>query len=383
MRNAERRNGTGCPPRTRQERSAVYRTVSTTVQPAAVSAGVRADLLQPGSDDTRGHTRNRGRHVHGQDRRHHRGDAPRALPICSGAARVHPEDETGNCVRWACRPGRTSSSARWCACCWRRTTSRRSPPVRTGSDPDGAATPRCGRWPTPGPERRGSSRETSPTASAVLIIRNHDPDPGGEDPRQAVSAAGAQHAHGRIPGGLAVSRHVQRRAAGRCRVTRPVHDLPAQVGRLRRDGSHPAIHPRDVAHGQPRARRDPASTLAGPPTRQPGHGPGPAAADAPHPSQDPYDPGYRRLRYTRYADDHLLGFIGPKAEAEQIKDQLATFLRDELKLELNPDKTLVTHARTRAARYLGYEITTQHSDTRSPAADGRSTGRSRCACHWM
>ena len=82
------------------------------------------------------------------------------------------------------------------------------------------------------------------------------------------------------------------------------------------------------------------------------------------PSQDPNDPGYRRLRYTRYADDHLLGFIGPKAEAEQIKDQLAAFLREELKLELNPGKTLVTHARTRAARYLGYEIITQHSDTK-------------------
>jgi hypothetical protein len=25
------------------------------------------------------------------------------------------------------------------------------------------------------------------------------------------------------------------------------------------------------------------------------------------------------LRYSRYADDHLLGFIGPKAEAEKIK----------------------------------------------------------------
>jgi len=80
------------------------------------------------------------------------------------------------------------------------------------------------------------------------------------------------------------------------------------------------------------------------------------------PSQDPYDPGYRRLRYSRYADDHLLGFTGPKAEAEHIKDQLAEFLRDELKLELSAAKTLITHARTRAARYLGYEIITQHAD---------------------
>jgi hypothetical protein len=39
----------------------------------------------------------------------------------------------------------------------------------------------------------------------------------------------------------------------------------------------------------------------------------------------PYDPGYRRLWYSRYADDHLLGFIGPKAEAEDIKARLAQF----------------------------------------------------------
>jgi group II intron reverse transcriptase/maturase len=80
------------------------------------------------------------------------------------------------------------------------------------------------------------------------------------------------------------------------------------------------------------------------------------------PFGDPSDPGYRRLRYSRYADGHLLGFTGPKAEAEEIKDQLARFLRDELALELSPEKTLVTHARTRAARYLGYEITVQHAD---------------------
>ena len=80
------------------------------------------------------------------------------------------------------------------------------------------------------------------------------------------------------------------------------------------------------------------------------------------PYGDPTDPGYRRLRYIRYADDHLLGFIGPKAEAEEIKDQLAAFLRETLALELNQSKTLITHARTRAARFLGYEITVQHCD---------------------
>src|SRR6266496_2061797 len=48
------------------------------------------------------------------------------------------------------------------------------------------------------------------------------------------------------------------------------------------------------------------------------------------PAGDPRDPGYRRLRYCRYADDHLLGFAGPKAEAEQIRQRLAQFLRDDL-----------------------------------------------------
>jgi len=81
-------------------------------------------------------------------------------------------------------------------------------------------------------------------------------------------------------------------------------------------------------------------------------------------SKDPRDPGYRRLRYARYADDHLLGFAGPKAEAEEIKARLAQFLRDDLRLEPAQDKTLVTHARTGAAKFLGYEITVQHADHR-------------------
>jgi len=53
------------------------------------------------------------------------------------------------------------------------------------------------------------------------------------------------------------------------------------------------------------------------------------------------------------ATHHLLGFAGPRAEAEQIKQHLAQFLRDELKLELSQEKTLITHARTGAARFLG------------------------------
>lgn len=88
------------------------------------------------------------------------------------------------------------------------------------------------------------------------------------------------------------------------------------------------------------------------------------------PSKNTLDPGYRRLRYIRYADDHLLGFIGPRSEAEEIKASLGRFLHDELGLELSQDKTLITHARTQPARFLGYDITTEGSPR---VTDGRRT----------
>ena len=100
------------------------------------------------------------------------------------------------------------------------------------------------------------------------------------------------------------------------------------------------------------------------------------------PSQDPDDPGYRRLRYVRYADDSLLGFAGPKAEAEEIKQRLAEFLRDELKLELSQDKTLITHARSQRGavpRLRDHRAST--TTARSPGGKrSRSTARSGCAC---
>ena len=95
------------------------------------------------------------------------------------------------------------------------------------------------------------------------------------------------------------------------------------------------------------------------------------------PGNDPMDPGYRRLRYCRYADDHLLGFTGPKAEAEEIKERLARFLRETLGLELNAAKTLITHARSQRARFLGYDITVQHSDTQRTG--GRRTANGNIA----
>ena len=79
-------------------------------------------------------------------------------------------------------------------------------------------------------------------------------------------------------------------------------------------------------------------------------------------SRDPDDPDFRRLWYVRYADDFLLGFSGPREEAEQIKQRLQGFLHETLGLELSQEKTLITHARTEAARFLGYEIVTLDAD---------------------
>jgi group II intron reverse transcriptase/maturase len=75
-----------------------------------------------------------------------------------------------------------------------------------------------------------------------------------------------------------------------------------------------------------------------------------------HPARDPNDPQFRRLKYVRYADDTLFGFAGPKSEAEEIKTRLGNFLRETLKLELSQEKTLITHASTQPARFLGYDI---------------------------
>ncbi|EEV9891941.1 reverse transcriptase, partial [Escherichia coli] len=81
------------------------------------------------------------------------------------------------------------------------------------------------------------------------------------------------------------------------------------------------------------------------------------------PSKDPFDPHYRRLRYVRYADDFLLGFSGPKSEAEEIKKEITLFLQNNLSLEVSQEKTLITHGRTDKARFLGYDIQVGQCDT--------------------
>lgn len=71
--------------------------------------------------------------------------------------------------------------------------------------------------------------------------------------------------------------------------------------------------------------------------------------------RDPFDPTFRRLKYVRYADDFLVGIIGSKEDAVQVKRDIGNYLRGTLKLEMSEEKTLITHTATKA-RFLGYDI---------------------------
>lgn len=73
------------------------------------------------------------------------------------------------------------------------------------------------------------------------------------------------------------------------------------------------------------------------------------------PYSEPMDENYKRLSYVRYADDFLIGIIGSKEDAENMKQKITTFLREELKIELSQEKTLITNAK-KPAKFLGYDI---------------------------
>jgi hypothetical protein len=92
------------------------------------------------------------------------------------------------------------------------------------------------------------------------------------------------------------------------------------------------------------------------------------------PSQDPYDPNYRRLRYVRYADDFLLGFLGTRSEAREIKQAIADFLKEQLQLEMSDEKTLITHARTKKAHFLGYDVGIIHANDKLTNGQRRANG---------
>src|SRR5262249_47653936 len=94
------------------------------------------------------------------------------------------------------------------------------------------------------------------------------------------------------------------------------------------------------------------------------------------PSRDPCDPDFVRIKYIRYADDWIIGVTGPRSLAERIKEEVQAFLRDTLKLELSQEKTVITHAKTEEAFFLGTRLRVGAVNS-DPKITRSSTGRRR------
>jgi group II intron reverse transcriptase/maturase len=63
-----------------------------------------------------------------------------------------------------------------------------------------------------------------------------------------------------------------------------------------------------------------------------------------------------RISYVRYADDWMIGIIGKKEFAQQVKEDVKLFLEDTLKLQMSDEKTKITSLTEDKARFLGVDI---------------------------
>lgn len=69
-------------------------------------------------------------------------------------------------------------------------------------------------------------------------------------------------------------------------------------------------------------------------------------------AMDGFDLGFRRCHYVRYVDDFIIGFTGPRSEAQQIYESIGNKLKD-LKFEINQEKSKIYHSNERNIKYLG------------------------------
>lgn len=69
-----------------------------------------------------------------------------------------------------------------------------------------------------------------------------------------------------------------------------------------------------------------------------------------------YDTKDTTFVYTRYADDWILGIGGSQSFTEGLKVKIESWLSQNLKLTLSPNKTKITNIRKEFVPFLGYEI---------------------------
>ncbi|UYX55839.1 reverse transcriptase domain-containing protein (plasmid) [Bacillus thuringiensis] len=92
--------------------------------------------------------------------------------------------------------------------------------------------------------------------------------------------------------------------------------------------------------------------------------------------KDPMDENFKRIQYVRYADDFLIGVIGSKFNAEQVKKDIGEFLEVSLKLELSLEKTLITNSREKAG-FLGYDVAVSRSKDNVKSKNRESNRKGR------
>jgi group II intron reverse transcriptase/maturase len=73
------------------------------------------------------------------------------------------------------------------------------------------------------------------------------------------------------------------------------------------------------------------------------------------------DPNHRKLWYVRYADDMLLGFIGPKYDANSIFEDIKTAVDKIIKMEIHPEKSGIEH-HSDGVLFLGYRLLGRYDD---------------------
>jgi len=64
---------------------------------------------------------------------------------------------------------------------------------------------------------------------------------------------------------------------------------------------------------------------------------------------------YRNCKYIRYADDFVIGILGPYSMAIEIRDKVNNFLLHKLNVKLSLEKTKITHI-SKGIEFLGYKF---------------------------
>lgn len=68
------------------------------------------------------------------------------------------------------------------------------------------------------------------------------------------------------------------------------------------------------------------------------------------------DSSFRRLQYIRYADDFVVGIIGPREDAVLIRTKIKDFLQESLSLNLNLSETKISHFNKQGIHFLETDI---------------------------